>query len=179
MAPVPLSELGNRIWITGPSAGGKSTLASAIAHKLDLPVVHLDQLRFEPSSWRERPDDAFLAAVTEAVDRDAWVIDGNYFSFLANRLQRATGIISLSTPRLGNYLRYLRRCFGRNARVGTMDGAGEEPNLLMSRWILLEEPRGRSRKRRIVMESGKPVVATNSFHELKQLYAEWRLPDEP
>ena len=170
-----LETLGQRIWITGPAAGGKSTLAHALGRKLDLPVIHLDQIRFEPGTWTERPAEAFLADVEAAVGREAWIIEGNYFSFLGGRLERATGIISLSSPRLGNFARYLLRCMRPAHRLGTMAGAGETPNWTMIRWVLRDEPKRRVRKQGIVSEARGTLVATKSFSDLRQLYAAWDL----
>jgi len=175
MGVLPLAALGQCIWITGPSAGGKSTLATAVGAKLNREVIHLDQLRFRPSTWDEREDGEFLQGVTRAAAGESWVIEGNYFSFLGGRLERATGMISLSSPRLGNYGRYLSRSLGRSKRVGTVAGAGEGPNWPMTKWILLEEPRGRERKRQMLLDGGKPVVLTSSFAELKALYRAWEL----
>ncbi len=170
-----LQSLGNRIWITGPAAGGKSTLAAALGRKLGLPVVHLDQFRFEPGTWTERPAEDFLAAVEAIVASESWVMEGNYFSFLAGRLERATGVISLSSPRLGNFSRYIRRCLHPSRRVGTMSNAGETPNWTMIRWVLWEEPRRRASKQALLSQSKGIVVRTRSFDELKKLHLLWGL----
>ncbi|WP_108398546.1 AAA family ATPase [Devosia submarina] len=170
-----LENLGPRIWITGPAAGGKSTLACALGQKLELPTIHLDQIRFEPGTWAERAADAFLADVEALVSQDAWIIEGNYFSFLGGRLERATGVISLSSPRLGNFRRYLWRCMRPAHRMGTMQGAGETPNWTMIRWILWDEPKRRTLKRETLSKARGLLVATNSFADLHRLYTAWNL----
>jgi adenylate kinase family enzyme len=170
-----LDALGSRIWITGPAAGGKSTLARALGEKLNLPVIHLDQLRFRPGTWTERPAQDFLNDVETLVSSDTWVIEGNYFSFLAGRLERATGIISLSSPRLGNFQRYLARCMRPTNRVGTMADAGETPNWTMIRWVLWDEPKRRKQKLKIISEAKGTLVVLRSFAELKQVYRAWEL----
>lgn len=76
-----LSELGTRICVLGPSNSGKSTLAAAIGRKLGIEVVHLDQLHHVPSSdWQPRPANEFLALHDEAINREQWVMEGNYSS---------------------------------------------------------------------------------------------------
>ena len=170
-----LEALGSRIWITGPAAGGKSTLAHALGRKLGLPVIHLDQFRFEPGSWTERPAQAFLGDVERVVHEDRWIIEGNYFSFLAGRLERATGIVSLSSTRLSNFRRYLKRCLRPTYRVGTMANEGEAPNWTMIRWVLWDEPKRRARKQEILQHACGTLIETHSFADLRQLYAAWDL----
>lgn len=170
-----LDTLGSRIWITGPAAAGKSTLARALGRKLGFKVIHLDQLRFEPGTWTERPAPAFLSDVEAAVEDDDWIIEGNYYSFLAGRLERASAIISLSSPRLDNFRRYLLRCMQPAQRVGSMAGAGEAPNWTMIKWILWEEPKRRRKKQDLLSQASGKVVAAQSFAELQHLYAVWRL----
>src|SRR5437763_1031740 len=108
MHPIPpLEALGRRICIIGPSNSGKSTLAQAIAVRLDIPAVHLDQLRHLPhTDWEVRPDADFAALHAQAVAGEAWVMDGNYSVHFPERFSRATGIIVLGGGRTGNFLRY-------------------------------------------------------------------------
>jgi adenylate kinase family enzyme len=93
---VNIDGLGVRICVMGPSGSGKSTLAEAIGRAKALPVVHLDRLRHEPGlHWQQRPDNVFADLHDEAIEADAWIIDGNYSQLLPQRLERATGLILL------------------------------------------------------------------------------------
>ena len=47
-----------RIIIIGSCGAGKSTLAISLAKKLELPLVHLDRIRFV-GSWQERTREEF------------------------------------------------------------------------------------------------------------------------
>ena len=72
-----LAEFGQRICILGPSNSGKSTLAAAVARKLGLPVVHLDQLHHLPDTdWQPRPRSEFVALHDAAIAGERWVMDG-------------------------------------------------------------------------------------------------------
>jgi adenylate kinase family enzyme len=116
---VQLSKLGQRICIWGPSNSGKSTLANAIASKLDLPVVHLDQLHHLPNTnWQLRPANEFSELHYAAIMRDRWVIDGNYSKLFRQRLQSATGLILLDISTPASLFRYVRRTIFEHARVG-------------------------------------------------------------
>ena len=57
---LPIKSVGNRIMILGPSNAGKSTLALAISMKLDIPVMHIDQLQHLPNTdWKIRDEEDF------------------------------------------------------------------------------------------------------------------------
>lgn len=100
-----------RIVILGNAGSGKSTLAREIGQRLDVPVVHLDPLFWEPG-WVEPDDEAFRERVRQAIAGDAWVSDGNYSQRTFDlRLPRADLIIWLETPRLT----CLRRVITRSA----------------------------------------------------------------
>ncbi len=88
-----------RIWITGSSGSGKSTLGRRLALALDLPLVHLDQLYFDPG-WQEPPEGRFEDRVTRTVAEPDWIIDGGFTSKLGDLVPRhATHIIYFDIPR--------------------------------------------------------------------------------
>jgi adenylate kinase family enzyme len=64
-----------RIMIFGSAGSGKSTLGSALARILGLPVIHLDAIVWQPGC-RTIPDDEFIAAHDELLGREAWIIEG-------------------------------------------------------------------------------------------------------
>jgi adenylate kinase family enzyme len=70
-------ECGHRFSVVGTSGSGKTTVASQIARRLGIPHVELDALHWEPG-WTEAPLDVFRERVTQALDGDAWAVDGNY-----------------------------------------------------------------------------------------------------
>ena len=87
-----------RILVIGSPGAGKSTLASRLAGRLDLPLIHLDREYFGPgwtmpskAEWRER--------VKALAAKPAWIMDGNYASTFDIRVPRATAIVWLDLPR--------------------------------------------------------------------------------
>ena len=82
----------------GTSGAGKSTVGRLAAERLGVPFVELDALRHGPG-WVETPDDLFRDAVAGVVQRDAWVIDGNYAVVRDLVLERATAVVWLDLPR--------------------------------------------------------------------------------
>lgn len=178
MQPVALESLGPRIMICGPSNSGKSTLASALGMAINAPVVHLDQLRFEPhSDWTQRPDADFAADHDAAVAGDSWVIEGNYSALFQTRLGRATGIIVLGSDRWSGLYRYVRRTLFEAHRPGNLDGARDSLKWAMVHWIVVVQPARRGEMIRKLSAAGLPMLSLESLRELKLLYAAWSLPD--
>lgn len=105
-----------RVIIIGPCGSGKSTLARELAPQLGLPLVHMDQLGWQPG-WVETPDDELRARLAEAVAGERWLIEGNYGSTIAQRLERADTVIYLDFPIRLCLWRLLRRVWTTRGRV--------------------------------------------------------------
>lgn len=115
-----------RIVILGNSGSGKSTLAREIGKRLEVPVVHLDKLFWEPG-WIEPEPDAFRARVTHAVASDAWVCEGNYARRTFDlRLPRAQLVIWLDTPRVTCLQRVIMRSVLNRPRPDMPAGCSEK-----------------------------------------------------
>lgn len=99
-----------RVMIIGPCGSGKSTLARELAPRMGLPLVHMDQLGWQ-AGWVETEKAELNARLAEEVAQDRWLIEGNYGSTLAPRLERADTVIYLDFPislclwRLANRIR--------------------------------------------------------------------------
>ncbi|QHC65539.1 AAA family ATPase [Rathayibacter sp. VKM Ac-2759] len=154
-----LDDLGDRLCIIGPSNSGKSTLAAAIGRARKMPVVHLDQYWHLPGThWVERGADEFAALHAAAVAGERWVIEGNYSRWLPERLGRATGLIALESTTTATVVRYLRRTWSRQERVGGLEGTRDRVSLAMLRFLLGPSRRSRGRYRRLHDESVIPSV---------------------
>lgn len=174
---VELHSLGDRILVMGPSNAGKSTLAIALSKKLNLPVVHLDQLRFLPNTdWVLRSDDAFETLHAQAVSGDRWIIEGNYSALLAPRLEKATGVILLDSPVMLRFLRYLKRTVSNPAgRAGHLAGAQDSLKWDMVQWILIKTRNSAEKYARVLEASGKPFVRCRTTRQLNEVYTAWDL----
>ena len=91
----------NRILVVGTTGSGKTTMASRLAAKLDIPHTELDSLNWGPD-WTMRPNEEFRALVDQASNGDRWVIDGNYSRIRDITWPRADTIVWLdySLPRV-------------------------------------------------------------------------------
>lgn len=173
----PLTALGPRIVICGPSNAGKSTLARAIGWKLAVPAIHLDLLFHVPNTdWVPRPKEAFLALHDAAIAEDSWVMEGNYFATVPQRLGRASGIIMLGSEPWRAAGRNVRRTlFESGRRAGQLEGNIDRLNWKMLRFILIEQPKKWSRDHATLQRSGLPMVTLRSMRELQALYRAWDL----
>lgn len=98
----------NRIIIIGNSGSGKSTLAKQLAVRLNLPLVHLDKL-FWRENWQHISRDEFDALLLAELQKDKWIIDGNYSRTLSLRLQYCDTVIYLDYPRITCIFGVLKR----------------------------------------------------------------------
>jgi len=73
----PLTGREQRISVVGTTGSGKTTLSERLVDCLGVPHVELDALHWGPN-WTELDLETFRAKVARIVQRDAWVIDGNY-----------------------------------------------------------------------------------------------------
>ncbi len=90
-----------RIVVVGTAGAGKTTLARRIATLLELPHIELDAINWQ-SGWRDltRHDpEEFVHRVAEAIEVEAWVVDGNYGPVRDLVWQRATHLVWLDYER--------------------------------------------------------------------------------
>ncbi|HEV2281502.1 MAG TPA: adenylate kinase [bacterium] len=66
-----------RIVVVGTTGSGKTALARRLAERLGCAHVELDALHWN-SNWTSTPPEEFRLRVAQAVEGEAWVVDGNY-----------------------------------------------------------------------------------------------------
>lgn len=87
-----------RVSVVGSSGSGKSTVARRLAGVLDVPYLELDAVFHQPG-WQELPRHQFQEAVSEAVQSDEWVVDGNYSAVREIVWRGADTVVFLDLPR--------------------------------------------------------------------------------
>ena len=87
-----------RILLIGCPGSGKSTLAKKLGQKTGLPVIHLDTIYWLPH-WERRPTEEFESILKEELEKEKWIIDGNYNRTLDLRISYCDLIIYLDIPR--------------------------------------------------------------------------------
>jgi adenylate kinase family enzyme len=99
-----------RVLVIGPPGAGKSTLATEIARRTGLPLIHLDRHHWS-AGWVEADKAEWEPKVAALIAGESWVIDGNYSGSLAARLARADTVIWLDFPVWLCLARVFRRAF--------------------------------------------------------------------
>lgn len=97
-----------RVIIIGNCGAGKSTLAAKLAKKLGLPLVHLDRLRFI-GNWVERPREEFDEMLMRELEKQRWIIDGNYNRTIPLRMRYCDTVVFLDFPRFLCLWRVIKR----------------------------------------------------------------------
>ena len=87
-----------RVLVIGISGAGKSTFSRALAARTGLPLIHLDTEFWQPG-WKITPRQEWRAKVAQLVERESWIMDGNYGSSLDLRLPRADTVLWFDYPR--------------------------------------------------------------------------------
>ena len=84
--------------ISTASGSGKTTVAWALAERLEVPYYELDALHHGPN-WAEPPLEEFRARVKAIVRSESWVIDGAYRGKLGDLvLEHAELVVWLDLP---------------------------------------------------------------------------------
>ncbi len=97
-----------RVLIIGSPGAGKTTFAKALSQHLQLPLVHLDKL-FWRGEWEQTPKEEFDAALQRELEQPQWIIDGNYFRTLDQRLAVCDTVIWLDLPTVVCLWRVIKR----------------------------------------------------------------------
>jgi len=162
--------LGRRIAVIGCGGAGKTTLALELGARLKLPVHHLDRLYWGPG-WTPVPRDEFIRLEKQIRALPEWILDGNYGSTMASRLEAADTILFLDLPTgtclwgaVRRYFRYLGR-----SRPDMTDGNTESIDFEYLTYILtfrrLRRPGIRDRLARL--PASKSVVVLTSRNQVR------------
>jgi len=86
-----------RIMIMGSAGSGKSTLARALSEKTGIEAIHLDSVFWKPG-WVMTEKHEQNHIHDGLVEKDEWIIEGNYCETLEKRAQSVDLAIYLDMP---------------------------------------------------------------------------------
>ena len=87
----------NKIMVIGCPGGGKSTFARALGEIIKLPVYHLDMLNWNADKTTVDRE-TFLLRLGSVLEKDRWIIDGNYSFSMEMRLKECDAVFFLDYP---------------------------------------------------------------------------------
>ena len=86
-----------KIIVIGCPGSGKSTFARALHNNTKIPLFHLDMMY-----WNEDKTTVgkrvFLDRLSKVIDKDEWIIDGNYASTMDLRMAKCDTVFFLDYP---------------------------------------------------------------------------------
>lgn len=87
----------NKIIVIGCPGSGKSTFSRKLSEKTEIPLYHLDMMY-----WNEDKTTVdkgiFLERLGAVLQKDEWIIDGNYTSTMEQRILACDTVIFLDYP---------------------------------------------------------------------------------
>ncbi len=86
-----------RVLVIGCPGAGKSTLAYKLHALTGLPLYHLDLIWHLPDRSHVSRE-VFDERLSEILEKDAWIIDGNYGRTLEMRMKRCDTVLFLDYP---------------------------------------------------------------------------------
>jgi adenylate kinase family enzyme len=166
--------MSRRIAIVGASGNGKTTLGRALAERLSVPYIELDALHHGPN-WTEATAEELRARVSEKLETDAWVVDGNYATKIGDLVRgQADTIVWLDHPLPLILWRLLRRTLGRIRHQEELWNGNRETwrNAFVGRESLFAWTIRSHRRFRRENPRGQKVVRLRSASEVERWLAE-------
>lgn len=125
-----------KILVIGSGGAGKSTFALQLGELLNIEVLHLDKFYWH-AGWIETPKPEWLETISELIERDAWIMDGNYSGSLDLRLRACDTVVFLDMSRTLCVWRVLKRAakYRNKNRPDMAEGCHERLTLEFILWI--------------------------------------------
>ena len=86
-----------KIIVIGCPGSGKSTFSRELHDKTKIPLYHLDMLFWNADKTTVEKS-VFLERLNELLDKDEWILDGNFNSTMELRMSRCDTVIFLDFP---------------------------------------------------------------------------------
>ena len=86
-----------RIIVIGCPGSGKSTVSRALHTKTGIPLYHLDMMYWNADKTMVERS-VFLARLSSVLEKEQWIIDGNYSSTMELRMAACDTVIFLDYP---------------------------------------------------------------------------------
>lgn len=136
-----------KICVIGFSGSGKSSFATKLGLHYEIEPTYIDKFQFEPG-WVVRDPLIRNQMLQEVVDKDEWVIDGNYAKAVPERFKTADQIFIFNFNRFkclyGALLRRIK--YHKKSRRSITEGNEEKFDFEFFMWIMFQS---RTKERRM------------------------------
>lgn len=162
-----------RVIIIGNGGSGKSTFSKKLNKHLNLELIHLDNLFWKPN-WEQTPKLEWREIVKEIIQKDNWIIEGNFNSTLELRIERADTIIFFDIPRFiclwNTTKRVIKGKYFKVERDDITKGCNEKFDLLFYKWIWNYNKSVRPRYLNLLdsLKSEKRVIIFNNYRAVNR-----------
>lgn len=166
-----------KVTIIGCGGAGKSTLARQLGEITGLPVVHLDQIWWSPGNWQHISREKFDRLLEAEVEKDTWILDGNFNRTIELRLDRCDTVIYLDYPRLVCLKNWLLRVIRNRgeAREDMAPGCVEWFDPEMAGWIWKFNRQNRKRYYALLsQQKDKNVIILKSRRQARRFLDQLR-----
>ena len=86
-----------KVIVIGCPGSGKSTVSRALNNKTGIPLYHLDMMYWNANKTTVEKS-VFLERLSAVLEKDEWIIDGNYSSTMELRMAACDTVIFLDYP---------------------------------------------------------------------------------
>lgn len=100
-----------KVIVIGCLGSGKSTVSRALHNKTGIPLYHLDMMYWNADKTTVEKS-VFLERLSAVLEKDEWIIDGNYGSTMELRMAASDTVIFLDYP-LNVCLNGIKERFGK------------------------------------------------------------------
>ena len=100
-----------KVIVIGCPGSGKSTVSRALHNKTGIPLYHLDMMYWNADKTTVEKS-VFLERLSVVLEKDEWIIDGNYGSTMELRMAACDTVIFLDYP-LDVCLNGIKERFGK------------------------------------------------------------------
>ena len=154
----------DRILIVGCPGSGKSTFAKELHRITGIPLIHLDMLFWNKDGTTVEKS-VFYERLTEALEEERWIIDGNYSRTIPMRLPKCDTIIYLDFNRweclLGMFQRVTRWYGKQRPDMGGECRERFDPEFVRWIWNFNEQNRVRNYTWLAQAKHAKSIVLRN------------------
>lgn len=162
-----------KILIIGSSGAGKSTLARRLHEANGIELIHLDKVFWRPN-WVETPKDEWKETVGKLLEKDSWIMDGNYSATLEMRIAACDTVIFLDMPRTICVWRAVKRVlvYRKNTRPDMAEGCDERFDLEFYKWIWNYPKRSKPKIEALLkrFQDAKTIVRLQSKSEIENFF---------